>query len=194
MKKTKVVIVPNVDAKWHVAVSEVAVCYGITERRVQLLVKRPEFANVKLGHGLYNFFEFARVYADYQSNLGRATAKKVVDNDDHAIGIELDARLERARLHKAQADRVEMDNAVRRGELALIEDFKNVAAGIQVSNSSLWDALPGRLSGLIAGEVSRKYELRVDPGFVYEIIRAEAVSARNATSDRLMGFLNGDGQ
>lgn len=58
---------------------------------------------------------------------------------------DLDLVVERARLAKAQADRIEMQNAVTRNELAPVELIEEILARAGVKAAKLLDTIPGEL-------------------------------------------------
>lgn len=58
---------------------------------------------------------------------------------------DLDLTEERARLARAQHERIEMDNAVRRGELAPIDTLRDAIIPAMTQISALMDAIPVKL-------------------------------------------------
>lgn len=95
----------------------------------------------------------------YTSHLREMAAGRAATGD-------LDLAGERARLAKAQADRVEMQNAVTRGELAPVALLEQVLAAAASKIAGIFDAIPGMVRrrvplltaediDLIAGEVAK---------------------------------------
>ena len=58
---------------------------------------------------------------------------------------ELDLTEERARLARAQSERIEMENAVKRGELAPIDTLRDAMIPAMTQISALMDAIPVKL-------------------------------------------------
>ena len=58
---------------------------------------------------------------------------------------ELDLTEERARLARAQSERIEMENAVKRGELAPIDTLRDAIIPAMTQISALMDAIPVKL-------------------------------------------------
>lgn len=95
----------------------------------------------------------------YTSHLREMAAGRAASGD-------LDLAGERARLAKAQADRVEMQNAVTRGELAPVVLLEEVLTAAASKVAGVLDAIPGMVRrrvplltaddiDLIAGEVAK---------------------------------------
>lgn len=95
----------------------------------------------------------------YTSHLREMAAGRAATGD-------LDLAGERARLAKAQADRVEMQNAVTRGELAPVALLEQVLTAAASKIAGIFDAIPGMVRrrvplltaedvDLIAGEVAK---------------------------------------
>lgn len=62
-----------------------------------------------------------------------------------AISTDVGLTEERARLARAQSERIEMDNAVRRGELAPIDTLRDVLVPVVAQIAAHLDAVPGKL-------------------------------------------------
>jgi len=92
---------------------------------------------------------------------------------------DLDLTEERARLARAQSERIEMDNAVTRGELAPIDTLRDTLAPVVAQIAAHLDAIPGKLKReaphltasdleIVAREITRARnlaaEVRYDPG------------------------------
>ena len=58
---------------------------------------------------------------------------------------DLDLTEERARLARAQSERIEMENAVKRGELAPIDTLRDVLVPVVAQIAAQLDAVPGKL-------------------------------------------------
>ena len=58
---------------------------------------------------------------------------------------DLDLTEERARLARAQSERIEMENAVKRGELAPIDTLRDVLVPVVAQITAHLDAIPGKL-------------------------------------------------
>jgi hypothetical protein len=67
-------------SKQHVDANIIAEVFGITDRRVQQLCKKPEFENCKVGRGIYDFYKFAGAYAEYQRSIGQTEIRDGVDD------------------------------------------------------------------------------------------------------------------
>lgn len=84
----------------------------------------------------------------------------------------LDLVNERARLARAQAERVEMQNAVSRGELAPTALLEEVLAAAAAKVAGVFDAIPGMVRRRIPGL----------PIEAVDLIAAEIVKARNTVA------------
>lgn len=87
---------------------------------------------------------------------------------------------ERARLAKEQADRVAMQNAVTRGELAPVVLLEQVLAAAAGKVAGIFDAIPG----LVRRRVPRLTREELDP------IAAEIAKARNLVAAMSLADLN----
>lgn len=99
---------------------------------------------------------------DYCANLREVAAGRVAAGD-------LDLAVERARLARAQAIKVERDNAIKAGDLAPVTVLEEILAKTGARIAGIFDAIPGqihrRMPHLPASEI--------------EAIRAEIIKARN---------------
>lgn len=86
---------------------------------------------------------------------------------------ELDLTEERARLARAQSERIEMDNAVTRGELASIDTLRDTLADVAGQIAAILDAIPGK----VKREAPHLTAQDVD------ILRREIAKARNLASE-----------
>lgn len=95
---------------------------------------------------------------------------------------DLDLATERARLAKEQADRVAMQNAVTRSELAPVSLIEEVLTKAAARVAGIFDAIPGyvrrRVPNLTAGDV--------------ELIAAEVAKARNIVAAMSLADLDED--
>lgn len=97
---------------------------------------------------------------------------------------DLDLAGERARLARAQAEKVEMQNAVTRGELAPVVLIEQVLTNTAARIAGIFDALPGairrRVPLLTAGDV--------------DLIAAEVAKARNRVASMSLADLEQPGE
>ena len=148
----------------HPKQADVAAHLDISDRSVREL-------EIKLGlQPNYSLHDFRVAYIRHlrEQAAGRATAG------------ELDLAAERAGLARAQRERIEMQNAVTRGELApvaLIEEVLTKASG---KIAGIFDAIPGmvrrRVPKLTSGEV--------------DLITGEVAKARNIVAAMSLADLN----
>jgi phage terminase Nu1 subunit (DNA packaging protein) len=82
-----------------------------------------------------------------------------------------------ARIQKARAQKFELENARRRGELALVADINVLLAEIATELVSRLEAVPGRLANELAG-IS-------DAGAIRQRLLEEVRAVRSALSDRM---------
>ncbi len=104
----------------------------------------------------------------YCANLRDAAAGRMPEEG----GEGLDLVEEKARLASAQADKVEMENAVTRGELANVSELESVLAQAGSKVSAVLDSIPSilkrRLPNLTDADVA--------------VLRSEIAKARNAVA------------
>ena len=86
---------------------------------------------------------------------------------------DLDLTEERARLARAQSERIEMENAVKRGELAPIDTLRDVLAPVVAQIAAQLDAVPGKL----------KREAPHLTATDLEIVAREITKARNLAAE-----------
>lgn len=96
-----------------------------------------------------------------------------------AIG-DLDLATERARLAKEQADKVAMQNAVTRGELAPVVLIEEVLTNAAAKVAGVFDAIPG--------VVRRRFPAL--PSEAIELIGGEIAKARNVVAGMSLADLN----
>lgn len=104
----------------------------------------------------------------YCGNLRDAAAGR--NRDPESKG--LDPAEEKARLNAAQADKVEMENAERRGELAPVSVLEEVLVRAGTKVAATFDAIPGILK--------RRLPNLTDADLT--IVRRELAKARNAVA------------
>ncbi|CAM4135722.1 terminase small subunit [Pseudomonas sp. S 311-6] len=104
----------------------------------------------------------------YCDNLREQAAGRVKGKPADGDGLDLEA--EKARLAAAQADKIEMENEVRRGEVALVSVLETVLSQTGSTVSAILDSIPStlkrRISTLSASDVL--------------IVETEIARARNA--------------
>lgn len=109
----------------------------------------------------------------YTSHLREMAAGRAATGD-------LDLAGERARLAKAQADRVEMQNAVTRGELAPVALLEEVLVATASKVAGVFDAIPGMVR-------RRVPQLTADD---IDLIAGEIAKARNAVASMSLADIN----
>ena len=95
---------------------------------------------------------------------------------------DLDLATERARLAKEQADKVAMQNAVTRGDLAPVVMIEEVLTKTAARLAGIFDAIPGLVS-------RRVPSLRADE---IDLIAAEIARVRNVVAGMSLADLNDD--
>jgi phage terminase Nu1 subunit (DNA packaging protein) len=109
----------------------------------------------------------------YTSHLREMAAGRAASGD-------LDLAGERARLAKAQADRVEMQNAVTRGELAPVVWMEEILCKAASKIAGIFDAIPGMVR-------RRVPQLTADD---IDLIAGEIAKARNAVAAMSLADIN----
>ncbi len=116
-----------------------------------------------------------------RANAGRDVAPPPSGGHGAGIGAgDLNLAGERARLAKEQADRVAMQNAVTRGELAPVVLLEQVLAAAAGKVAGIFDAIPG----LVRRRVPRLTREELD------LIAAEIAKARNLVAAMSLADLN----
>ena len=113
-------------------------------------------------HLLLSVTELAQVLEMTQGNMskrlkdlepdlleGNAKFYRLVRVLAHINGNDLDPTYERARLSKEQADKLALENAVSRGELAPLEFFESTVTRYTRQVAAMLDAVPNRLRQML---------------------------------------------
>jgi len=138
-----------------VSTDELGALLGVTARTVTELGRRGIIR--RAGRGRWPLAESIRLYCEHlrETAAGRAGAD--------ADGRPLDLAAERAKLARAQRERVELDNAVRRGELVEVEGIRGRYAGMVTAAKSKLLGVPskakGRLPHLVIEDIETLEEL-----------------------------------
>lgn len=109
---------------------------------------------------------------DYCSHIREQAAGRATVGD-------LDLATERARLAKEQADKVAMQNAERRGELAPVSAMEMVLASVGAKVGRILDTIPGQVRRRVPGIGSD----------VIEAIAADIAKCRNMASSMTLASL-----
>lgn len=149
--------------------TQVAEFLGLSRMQVSRLYKNGTIT--RLTNGKYPAKAIAE-YCEFSRGLrqGNTTDRVVATAPDREAP---DTNKERARLLRAQADKAEMDNEVRKGELAPIEILKESLTDILRQHAAIYDSLPG--------EVKRNCPELSNKGV--EIIKREVAKVRNIAAD-----------
>ena len=146
---------------------------NLTPRRLRQLVK--EGILPKESRGQYPVSRVTRAYIQYLQGL----TKGLNQHDPKS----LDRDAEELRKIREQADKLELENALKRREQLRADDVREFFLEVAVIYGTQLDALAGRLAGMLPGE----------PGENRKIIFAESRAIRSATADRLTQFAAGIG-
>jgi len=163
--------------EWTTDAKQLANCFQVTQRQINELILKDIFKGCKIAHGKYDFFLFARAYAKYQRELGQKP-----DTDSNQI----DPRYERARYHRAQADKVELENLKTRKEVVLTTLVIEFTTSIQTIYKNYFKSFEGRLSGIVSSIVNSTEEKHK----LLDAIREETHQAQSGTSNALDTFAN----
>lgn len=90
-------------------------------------------------------------------------------------GIQNDANVERARLLKEQADKEEMNNQLRRGELAPVSDMQAAMSQVYAKQVAIFESVPARI----------KRECPELSARGLDVVRKELAKARNLAAEQL---------
>jgi terminase small subunit / prophage DNA-packing protein len=112
---------------------------------------------------------------EYCGNLREVAAGRATNG-------ELDLASERARLAKEQADKVAMQNAERRGELAPVSAMEMVLAAVGSKVGKILDTIPGLIRRRVPGAGSD----------VIEAIEADIAKCRNMAASMTLASLSDD--
>jgi phage terminase Nu1 subunit (DNA packaging protein) len=140
-------------------VQTIAKLLMIDERRIQQLVKEGWIPRGERGR--YTLVESVQGYIKYLKEHGRETQRGT----------------EHARLARAQAMRVEMDNFRRMGELQTTAQVEETTQGLVVMMKSSHAALPGRLANELASIT--------EPPRIYKRLQEELRAVDNQCADFL---------
>jgi phage terminase Nu1 subunit (DNA packaging protein) len=165
--------------EWTTDAKQLADCFQVTQRQINELILKDMFQGCKIAHGQYNFFLFARAYAKYQRKLGG----EPIENTKPG---EIDPRYERARYHRAQADKVELENLKTRKEVVLSTSVIEFATSIQIIYKNYFKSFEGRLSGIVSSVVNSNQE----KDKLLDAIKEETQQALTGTSNALDAFSN----
>jgi len=116
-------------------------------------------------------------YSKYQREIGQKP-----DTDSNQI----DPRYERARYHRAQADKVELENLKTRKEVVLTTLVIEFTTSIQTIYKNYFKSFEGRLSGIVSSIVNSTEEKNK----LLDAIREETHQAQSGTSNALDTFAN----
>lgn len=125
-----------------VSVAELAELFDLTPRRVQQLVNEGVIPKPKT-RGEYELTACVKGYIN--------SLKQQIDGSGNST-----LASERTRLAKAQADKTEMDNAVRSGELIEISEVTDTMSTLISASRAKILTLPVRLSAKLAGSKTEK--------------------------------------
>jgi hypothetical protein len=114
-------------------VGTIAKLLMLDERRIQQLVKEGWIP--KADRGRYHLITAVQGYVKYLREHGRESSRGT----------------EHARLARAQANKVEMENYRRMGELQVTAQVEETMQGLVVMMKSSHEGLPGRLASELAG-------------------------------------------
>ncbi len=146
------------------------------------------FDGVKIGRGKYDLSLFAYAYSRLQRKIGESSLtrrpKDLPEDIDIEESGELDIGYERARHYKAQADKIELANKEKMGELVLVNKVEHFLLQLQRLYNIQLKAFEGRLSGIVSGAVNNEEER----AYVLDTIKDEINSAANQTADALQTF------
>ena len=120
-------------------------------------------------------YTMADIRVAYIRRLREEAAGRATDGD-------LDLATERARLAKEQADKVAMQNAERRGELAPVAAMEMVLASVGAKVGKLLDTIPGLVRRRVPGIGSD----------VVEAITADIAKCRNMAAAMTLASLEAD--
>lgn len=140
-------------------VQVIAQLLTIDERRIQQLVKDGWIPQAQRGQ--YSLVECVHGYIKFLRDRQPGNAR----SSDHA------------RLSRAQAQRVEMENLRRMGELAAWSQVDEAMQGLVVTMSSALEGLPGRLSSELASIA--------EPARIYQRLQDEHRNIRVLCADYL---------
>lgn len=152
------------------SVGAVAQLLGITDRRVQQLVKEG-WIEEPATHGKYSVVDAVQGYVRFLKS----------DKRDNTRGAET------SRLASAQADRVEMENLRRMGELQTTAQVMDTCHGLVVMMKSGHSGLPGRLASEFAAitEPTRIHRRLQDELRAVESICADFLEQRASTLESM---------
>jgi len=117
----------------YFSVGAIAKLLMLDERRIQQLVAEGWIP--KGDRGQYNLIQSIQGYIKYLKDHGRETSRGT----------------EHARLARAQANKVEMENYRRMGELQVTAQVEETMQGLVVMMKSSHEGIPGRLASEFAG-------------------------------------------
>ena len=126
-----------------VAVKQLAISLNVTPRRVHQLVHE---GMPQAERGQYDLVACLEWYVRF---LQRAVERRESLSGKSTTE---DVRRERARLLQAQAEKIERQNAQRRGELVPIHVFTEMMAGMIATARAHFLNLPGRIAARLEGE------------------------------------------
>ena len=118
-------------------VSTIAVLFGVTERRIQQLVKEDVLPKVE--RGKYELVGCVQGYVEYLQRIA-------IDGDENLV-----LAIEKARLVNAQADGQELKNSIAQGKVASVSDLLTALMEIFSIVATQLDGISGRLAGELAG-------------------------------------------
>lgn len=151
-----------------VSVTELAEILGVEVRRVNQLAKSGIID--KVAHGKYELSDCVSRYISFLKKGRKEDGEESNDQSD------LNPRYERARMYKAQAEKLEMDNAVTKKEYIHSSEVRNFLLEFGNLLVSQIDALPGRLSS------SLSEQLNVETAQIYTLLKDETTSIREEIS------------
>lgn len=147
----------------RVSTKDIARALGMTDENVRLRFKAGVFRQT--ARGKYDLFETLRAEREHQRKSVRGPIVSI----------------ETARLKRAQAERAELENQLRRSEVIPSDDVKVALSEILVTLVGMLDGLGSRLAAKLASET--------DPAQIRRLILDETRRIREHASGRLAGMV-----
>ena len=170
------------DESHLISTTELANIFGVSTKWVQELQAKGVIR--KSGHGKWDVVECCKNYIAWLKDREKPEpAKSNADSQDS--GAELDPKYQRARLHAAQSEKVELENAIKRGEYVNVAEVRQSWLLLQTLLNSRIDAIPGRMAGALAAR------LNADRAIAYDVLLEESIHIRESISNGLE-TLSGD--
>lgn len=174
-----------------ITTTKLAEIFHVTVQSILKIIKINKdglFTDIKIAKGKYDLYKFVYAYSQYQRNVGENSLTRRPKDLPEGVDIEnsgeLDIGYERARHYKAQADKIELSNKEKMGELLQTTDVQHFLLQLQRLYNTLLKAFEGRLSGIVSGAVNNEEER----AYVLDTIKDEINSAANQTADALKTF------